>query len=104
MINQATDIHPRQFCLIGVHISKVRKFFAESPGVTNHAVQLTDPFDTAHLLIIPPQFGGVTSHFDVYSPSIAEYENEEIPRTHLTADELPWDQSTNEYSEREIFI
>ena len=46
----------------------------------------------------------MTSYFDVYTPSIAEYENEDIPKIHLTAEELPWDPSTEEYSEREIWV
>ena len=37
----------------------------------------------------------------MYSPSIAEFENEDIPKIHLTAKELPWDPSTEEYSESE---
>ena len=37
----------------------------------------------------------------MYSLSIAEYENEDIPKIHLTAEEPPWEPPTNEYSERE---
>ena len=37
----------------------------------------------------------------MYYPSVAEYENDDIPKIHLTAEEPPWDPSTNEYSERE---
>ena len=43
----------------------------------------------------------MTSLLDVYSPSEAEYENEDIPKIHLTAEEPPWDPLTNEYSEKE---
>ena len=43
----------------------------------------------------------MTSYFDLYSPSVAEYEDEDIPKIHLTAEEPPWDPSTSEYSERE---
>ena len=42
--------------------------------------------------------------FDVYTLSIAEYENEEIPKIYLTTEEHPWDSSTNEYLERETQI
>ena len=55
----------------------------------------------AHLLIILLQLSGVTSYFDIYSLSIAEYENEDIPKIHLNAEETPWDQSTNKYSDRD---
>ena len=37
----------------------------------------------------------------MYSLSVAEYENEEISKIHLTAKECPWDLSSNEYSDRE---
>ena len=86
--------------LNGVHISEVPKFFSETPSETTHAIELVDPFDTTHLLIILLQLSGISSYFYVYSPSIADYENEDIPKIHLTAEEPPWDSSTSEYSER----
>ena len=44
---------------------------------------------------------GVTSYFDMYSPSVTEYENDDIPKIRLTAEEPHWDLSMNEYAERE---
>ena len=76
-------------------------FLAESPSETTHAIELVDPFNTAHPLIIPLQLSGVTSYFDVYSPSVTDYENDNIPKIHLTAEECPWDPLTSDYSERE---
>ena len=87
-----------------VQISEVPKVLAESPMVTMHAIELTDPFDAALLLIIPLQLSNLTSYFDVYSLSRAKYENEDIPKIHLTAEEPSWDPSTNEYSERETHM
>ena len=55
------------------------------------------PFDAAQLLIILLQLSSVTSHFDVYSLSITEYENDDIPKIHLTVEESPWYPSANEY-------
>ena len=69
-----------QCCLNGVHISEVTKFLAESHSVTTHAIDLRDPLYAAHLLMILLQLSGVTSYFDVYSMSIAEYVNEDIPK------------------------
>ena len=80
---------PMQCCLNGVHINEVSKFLAESPNVATCAIQLTDRFDAAHSIIIPLQLSGLTSYFDVYSPSKAEWENEEIPKIHLTTEEPP---------------
>ena len=65
----------------------VPKFLGETPSETTHAIELVDPFDATQPLIIPLQSSGVTSYFDVNSPSNAEYENEDIPKIHLTAEE-----------------
>ena len=89
-------------CLNGMHISEVLKFLAQTQSKTTHAIELVNPFNATHLLIILLQLSGVTSYFDVYSPSITEYENKDIPKIHLTALEPPWDPSRSEYSEREI--
>ena len=59
--------------------------------MTSHAKELTDPFNIAYSLIILLQLSGVTIYLDVYSKSIVEYKNEDIP----TAEELPWDPKTN---------
>ena len=91
MINQSIQISvlenhllcPMQCCLNDVHISKVLKFLADSPNETTHTIQLIDPFNTAHSLIIAPQLSGETSNFEVYSPSVAKYENEDIPKMYL---------------------
>ena len=97
MINQAIHIDglvnhllcPMQCCLNGVWINKVPKFLADTPSETTHAIDLVNPFGATHLLIIPLKLSGITSYFDVYSPSIAEYEDEDIPKIHLTAEEPP---------------
>ena len=52
-------------------------------------------------MVIPLQLSGVTSYFDVHSPSVSEYENDDIPKIHLTVKEPLWDPLTNDYSERE---
>ena len=94
MTNQTIHIHglkspllcPMQCHLNDVHISDVPKFLAKTPNVTTHAIQLADPFDTAPLLVILFHLCSTTSYFDVYYPSIAEYENEEIPKIHFTVE------------------
>ena len=97
-------LFPMQHCLNGVHINEVPKFLAESHIVTIPTLELTDPFDAAHSLIIPLQLSRVSSSFDQCSPNIAEYENEEIAKINLTAEEAPLDPSTNKYSERETHM
>ena len=93
-----------QYHLNGVQINEVPKFLAETPSETTHAIELVNHFDATHLLIIPIKLSSVVSYFDVYSPSITEYENEDIPKIHLTVEEPPWDPSTIEYSERETWM
>ena len=87
--------------LNGVKISEVPKFLAETPSETTHAIELVDIFDAAHPLIIPLQLSGVTSYFDMYSTSVTEYENDDILKIHLTAEEPPWDPSIIEYLEQD---
>ena len=109
MINQTIYIDgfinhllcPLQCHLNVVQISEFPKFLGNNPSETTHALDLVDPFDALYSLIIRLQLTGVTSYFDVYSPSVAKYENNDIPKTYLTAEEPPWDPSMNEYSERE---
>ena len=72
--------------------------------MTPHTIELPDPFNAADPLIILLQLSSDTSYFDVCSLSIVEYENKDIPKIHLTAEEPPQDQSTNEYSERDSNI
>ena len=103
-MNQATFIHglknnflcPMQCHLYDVHISKVPKFFAERPSVTTHEVQLINPFNSKPTYN-PTVVKWCNSCFDVYSPSIVEYENEDIPKIPLTDVESPWYLSTKEY-------
>ena len=77
---------PMQCQLNVVHVSEISKFLADSPSVTTHAIQLLDPLNAAHIIIILLQLGFVTSYFDVYYPSVAEYENDDIPKTYLTVE------------------
>ena len=105
MINQAICINglenhslcPMQCYLNGVHISEVPTILAECHSVSTHAINYTYPFNAAHSLIILLQVSNGISYFDVYMTSLAEYENEDIPKIHLTVEELPWDPSTKEY-------
>ena len=91
-----------QCCLNGVQISEVPKFLTAYLSETSYDIDLFNPFDATLPLIIPLQLSRVTSYSDVYYPSVAEYKNDDISKIHHTAEEPPWDPSTNVYSEREI--
>ena len=90
-----------QCYLNGVQIDYVPKFLANGPSETTNAIQITVP-DAAYLLLILLQLQGVTSYFDLHSSSISEYESEEIPKIHLTAEEPPWDPSRAKYSKERL--
>ena len=40
----------------------------------------------------------------MHSPSVAEYENEDIPKIHLAIEKPLWDPSTNEYLEQDFYV
>ena len=82
-----------------VHISEVPNFLAKNLSMTT-CYRVNRPLPCSPPANYPISLGRVTSYFYVYSPSIAKYENEEIPKIHLTAKESPWDPSTNEYSKK----
>ena len=50
---------------------------------------------------IPLMLQGVTSCFTTRKPSLAEYENDNIPKIHLAAESPDWDPHSPEYSKLE---
>ena len=65
-------------------------------GYTGHDDQRLWP-QSSRICTSGLDWSSVTSYFDVYFPSVIEYENEDVPKFHLTAEERPWDPSTSEY-------
>ena len=68
------------------HNGKVPKFFTDIPSVTTYVIQWLNLFNAALPLIILLHFSMVTSYFDVYSLSIADYENKDNPKINLIAE------------------
>ena len=62
----------------GVLINEVSKFLAPVSDEMMHAIQLVNPFDAIHPIIIPIQFHGVTSY--MRNPTWEEYKDESILR------------------------
>ena len=89
-----------QCCLNGVHFNEVPKFLNDSTKETNHTIQVSDPLDAAHPIILQMQLKGVTNHFKLYLPSIAEFEEEDNPHFHLKEKVQPWYPLTSEFSVR----
>ena len=51
---------PMQCCMTGVVIDEVPKILAPIPQKMTHAIQVSNPFDTTHQIIIPLQITRVT--------------------------------------------
>ena len=76
LINQAIEMKgldhhplcPMQCFMNGVMIDEVSKFLAPVPSETTHAIQLENPFDATHPIIIPFRLKRVTSYYVVRMP------------------------------------
>ena len=88
-----TDQWSQNYLLNEEHNNEVFKFSAHISSESNHAKKVPDLLDAAHLLIIPLRLHGVTIYFDVYLPSIADYQYKIKPKIQLTAEEPCWDPS-----------
>ena len=62
----------------GVLIDEVTNFLAPVLSETMHAIQLKNPFDTTHQIIISLKLNGVTSYFHVRKPTQEECEDQKI--------------------------
>jgi len=109
MINQAIEIKgldhhllcPMQCRLNGARINELPKFLADLPTLETHAIQLSDPDDPTHPLLIPLKVHGVTSYFTAMKPTPEEYEDQNITHIELTGDSPPWDPSDPDFARRE---
>ena len=106
MINQAIKIDSMQNILIcpmqcrvhGTAVNECPKFLSHRPSEDDHALIVHDPVSCSPPLTIPLSLDGVTSYFEARCPSLAEYEDERIPKYHLPSESPPWDPSTTLYS------
>ena len=69
-----------QGCMNGVLIDEVPKFLAPIPIETMHAIQVLNPFDATHPIIIAIKISGVISYVKVRTPTQNEYEDQNISR------------------------
>ncbi len=82
-------------------VNKCPKFLSVSPAEGNHVLLVHDPYGCSPPLTILLSLDNVTSYFKARCPSLAEYEDESIPKYHLTSHRLLWDPSTSLYSMQE---
>ncbi len=101
MINQAIKIDSKHNILIGTTVNECTKFMLYSPAEDDHVLLVHEPNGCSPPLTIPLSLDGVTSYFEARCPSLVEYEDENIPKYHLTSKSPPWDPSTTLYSSQE---
>ena len=65
--------------MICVLINEIPKFLADSSTVTSDYIQLHNPLNVIHLLIILFEIKSVTACCDKRKPSIQKYGDEDIP-------------------------
>ena len=56
---------PIMHCINEVLINEVPKFLVLIPSAIMHTIQIMNPFDATHPIIIPLELAEVTSYFDV---------------------------------------
>ncbi len=91
---------PVQCCIHNTFVSKCPKFLSHHPTEDNHALILHDPNGCSPLLTIPLSLDNVTSYFKGKCSSLAEYEDDTIPKYHLMSKHPPRDPSTMLYSSK----
>ena len=94
-----------QCCVNGLLIDEVSKFLALIPSVTMHAIQLENPFDGIHAIIISLKLNRVTKYFKVKTPTQKEYEDQNILKIGLIVEAPTWYLSSPDFScqEQSIF-
>jgi hypothetical protein len=109
VINQAIHIPhldhhllcPMQCRVNDVTVDEMPKFLALDPNETMHALTLTDPDDPSQLVTLPLQLWGVILLLNVRTLTVDQFNDQTIPRLHLTSETLTWDPSTTTYTDQE---
>ncbi len=109
MINQAIHIPhldhhlicPMQCRVNDVTIDEMPKFLALGPTETMHALTLTDPDNPLQTVTLPLWLQGVISLLNVRTPTVDQFNDQTIPRLHLTSETLTWDPSTMTFADQE---
>ena len=94
---------PMQCRMSGVGIDETPKFLQRNPTELSHAIVLDEPEEDKQL-IIPLSIMGVSSFFTCRKPTRPEYDNDDIPRIHVTVKAPDWDLSDREFAQREEVI
>ena len=76
-------------------------FFASIPSKTMHAIQIVNPFDATHQIIIALRITGITGYFNVRKSTQEEYEDQNELKIELMVEAPPWDSWSLELSKQE---
>jgi hypothetical protein len=83
-----------------VTVDEMPKFLVLDPTETTHALTLTDPNDPLHTVTLPLWLRGVISLFNVRTPIVNQFNDQTIPRLHMTSETLAWDLRTRSCDDR----
>ena len=92
VVNQALQVPELEHCLLcpmqcrmnGVEINETPKFLLQHPTNSSHSIHIHSSDSDAQPLRIPLRLAGVVSYFNYSIPTREEYEDEHMPRNHLT--------------------
>jgi hypothetical protein len=84
-----------------VTVNETPKFLAHDPTDHTHALTVKDPHNPAQTVILPLALRGVTSLFNVRTPTLDEWNSDAFMRLSLTSESLTWDPTTTHYSDQE---
>ena len=82
-------------------INEVPKFLGPIPSETLHAIQIENPCDATHPVIIPMKSNRVTSYFKVRSPTQEEYADQNILKIELIMKAPQWDPFSPKFGRQE---
>ena len=82
---------PMQCRVHGVRINDTPRMFVKKPTKHSHAIVVEDSTNPDKLLVIPLHIVGVASAFLVRTPSLVEFNDEDIPRAVRTSESSDWE-------------
>ena len=67
-----------------------------------HAIQVNNPYDAAHPIIIPSSLIGVICSFEARKPTPEKFEDSDILKLDLIMETPLWDPFSSEFQEMEL--
>ncbi len=87
-----------------VTVDEMPNFLAQDPTETTHALTMTDPDYPSQMVTLPLRLRGVILLLNVRIPTVDQFNDQTIPRLHLTSETLTWDPLTTTYADQEAMM